>query len=99
MVPEGMSLEAVKFIQEFVAEWHSKLTSLPPHEVSIAMAKDECTGLPKGIENEYIPWLCQFLARWHRRHAGKCDMMAAWSSGDTSDTSEDEQQASAGTLL
>ncbi|XP_025085943.1 uncharacterized protein LOC112559159 isoform X2 [Pomacea canaliculata] len=95
MVPEGMSLEAVKFIQEFVTEWHSKLTSLPPHEVSIAMAKDECTGLPKGIENEYIPWLCQFLARWHRRHAGKCDMMAAWSSGDTSDTSEDEQQASA----
>lgn len=95
--PEGLNREAVEFIQQFIAEWHAKLTSLPPREVSIAMAKEERTGLPKGIENKHVQWLCRFLARWHHRHAGNCEGMAGWSSNDTSDdTSGNEQEDSNG---
>ena len=51
-----------------------------------------CNLACSGLEKEHFRWLCRFMARWHRRHAGKCDVMAGWSSGDTGDdTSGDEE--------
>lgn len=85
IAPAGMSPEVTQFLQQFVQDWHAKLAEKRPHAVSMEMMDGEGTALPPGLERDNFHWLCRFMARWHRRHAGKCDIMGNWSSGDTSD--------------
>ncbi|KAK7485603.1 hypothetical protein BaRGS_00023178, partial [Batillaria attramentaria] len=91
VAPPGVTPEVNQFLQQFVQDWHAKLAEKRPRAVAMEMMAAEETTLPEGLEREHFQWLCRFMARWHRRHAGKCDVMGNWSSGDTSDdTSGDE---------
>ena len=87
----ALSPEVQAFVQQVFEDWHTKLAQKRPRVVAKRMRKEKRT-LPSGLEKEHFRWLCRFMARWHRRHAGKCDVMAGWSSGDTGDdTSGDEE--------
>ena len=87
----GISQEVLDFVQQFLLEWHAKLSHKRPAAVAKEMMQEEERTLPAGLERDHFLWLCRFMARWHRRHAGKCDIMSGWSSGETTDdTSEDD---------
>ena len=86
----GVSPEVREFLQQFLLEWHAKLSHKRPRAVAMEMMEGE-RSLPAGLEQGHFQWLCRFMARWHRRHAGKCEVMSGWSSGETNDdTSGDE---------
>jgi hypothetical protein len=78
----GLAPEVTEFVSQVLLEFHAKLSQKRPCSVVKEM-KDEERVLPDGMERRHFLWLCRFLARWHRRHAGKCDVMAAWSSGSS----------------
>ena len=90
----ALSPEVQSFVQHFLERWHAQLSQRPPRVVAKRMQKG-AGSLPPGLEEDRLRWLCRFLARWHRKHAGKCDVMSGWSSGETGDdTSGDEGSAS-----
>lgn len=78
----GVPAEVQKFVEQILLEWHAKLSSKSPRAVAMEIMAGE-RSLPAGMEQEHFLWLCRFLSRWHRRHAGKCDVMSGWSSGET----------------
>lgn len=89
VTPSFLTPDMDQFLQQFVQDWHVKLAEKRPRAVRLEMMEE--TTLPEGLEREHFLWMCRFMARWHRRHAGKCDVMGNWSSGETSDdTSGDE---------
>ena len=89
----GLSPEVLEFVQQFLLEWHAKLSHKRPWAVAKEMMeeKEEERTLPSGMEREHFLWLCRFMARWHLRHAVKCDVMTGWSSGETSDDTSGEE--------
>ena len=92
-IQAGLSPEVLEFVQQFLLEWHAKLSHKRPWAVAKEMMeeKEEERTLPSGMEREHFLWLCRFMARWHLRHAGKCDFMTGWSSGETSDDTSGEE--------
>jgi len=78
----GLSPEVLEFVQQFLLEWHAKLSHKRPWAVAKEMMeeKEEERTLPSGMEKEHFLWLCRFMARWHLRHAWKCDVMTGCSS-------------------
>ena len=73
-----------EFVTQVAEEWHSDLIHKTPRVVSKKVRKTK-RQLPSGLDQDHFRWLCRYLARWHRRHAGKCDVMSGWSSGETDD--------------
>ena len=87
-----LSPEVKAFVQDFTEEWHTKLSQKPPRLVAKKMKKER--SLPQGLGKDDFQWLCRFMARWHRKHAGKCDVMSGWSSGETGDDTSGDEDAS-----
>ena len=93
----GLSPEVLDFVQQFLLEWHAKLSHKRPAAVAEEMMEEEeQRTLPSGLEREHFLWLCRFMARWHRRHAGKCNVMSGWSSEETTDDTSGDEAASPG---
>ena len=87
----ALSPEVQAFVRQVFEDWHALLAQKRPRVVSKRIRKGK-RSLPPGLEKDHFRWLCRFLGRWHRRHAGKCDVMSGWSSGETGDdTSGDEE--------
>ncbi|KAK7097509.1 uncharacterized protein [Littorina saxatilis] len=88
---DGLSPEVMEFVDQIIPEWHAKLSQKRPRDVALEMMEGEIS-LPAGLEKDHFLWMCRFMARWHRRHAGKCDVISAWSSGETDDSSSGEER-------
>ena len=88
----AVSPEIKAFVQDFVQEWHTQLSKKPPRLVAKRMKKER--SLPPGLEKDHFQWICRLMARWHRKHAGKCDVMSGWSSGETGDDTSGDEDAS-----
>ena len=92
----ALTPEVQGFIEKLAEDWHTMLAKKRPRVVAKRVRKEKRT-LPSGVEKDHFRWLCRFMARWHRRHAGKCDVMAGWSSGETGgETSGEEEEAGRG---
>ena len=91
----GLSPAVLEFLQQSLVEWHARLALTRPAAVAREMMEGERT-LPAGLERGHFRWLCRFLARWHRRHAGKCDVMSGWSSGETTDDASGDEAGTTG---
>ena len=81
----------LNFVKQFIQNWHDKLVDNNPSIVANQM-RSEKKNFPLGMTQDHFRWLCRFMARWHRRNAGKCNVMSAWSSGNTGDDSSDGQE-------
>ena len=91
----ALTPEVQGFIQKLAEDWHTMLAKKRPRVVAKRVRKEKRT-LPSGLEKDHFRWLCRFMARWHRRHAGKCDIMSGWSSGETGGETSGEEEEEAG---
>lgn len=88
----ALSPEVQAFVQKIAEEWHTKLAKKKPRVVARRVRMQKRT-FPPGMERDHFQWLCRYLARWHRTHAGKCEAMAGWSSGETGDDTSGDEEA------